>query len=249
MAKLDLEKQKEDILKKLQEAGDKGLNKTGLNITSKAPGSRMEAFKALEKEKKVANIGSAKKVQYVLQEFYRPLEMAYEKIETYLLANQKPDKMKLVSRSKLADEVPAGIIRGNVDKAIDLLLKENKLLKLKHGNGTYLLHANPVLELLSFVQISPEKIAEKPMAELTTEHVLEAYMRVKQRSGFSNVEIYELQQELGAPMEQLKEFLLQESKQGRVILGLGDWSLSSEETKSGAVYMRGKPHLLVRFKE
>jgi len=247
MAKLNLEAHKEDILKRLRGAGKKGVNKTELKVTSKSENMRIEAFKSLEKEGKIVNSGTKSKPRYLLQEFYRPLEMAYEKIEEHLLAVQKPDKMKLVSLSNLKNMLKN--LKHEADKAIDLLLKENKLLKIKHGNGTYFLHANPVLELLSFVQVSPEKIEEKPAAELTTEHVLEAYMRVKQRSGFSNIEIYELQQELGAPMDQVKEFLLQESKQGRVILGLGDWSLSSEETRSGAVYMRGKPHLLVRFKE
>lgn len=194
-------------------------------------------------------MGSATKVRYVLQDFYRPREEAYEKIEKYMLANQKPNKMKLISKSKLAAALPSGSIRNHVNEAIQLFLSENKLLTITHGNGTYFLHASPILETLSFTQVSPEKEETPPFLELTKEQVLEAYQTVRQRIGFSNVEIYELQQELDAPMEQVKDFLLEESRQGRAVLGLGDWSLSSEETRSGAIYLRDKPHLLVRFKK
>lgn len=81
------------------------------------------------------------------------------------------------------------------------------------------------------------------------EEAMKAYCRVKERIGFPHIEIWELQQEMGVPMEQLKEFLLSESRQGRAILSSGDWSLSSKETRSGVVYIRGDYYLQVCFKE
>jgi hypothetical protein len=48
-------------------------------------------------------------------------------------------------------------------------------------------------------------------------------------------------------MDALKHFLLDESRQGRAVLTLGDWSVSSEETRAGAIELFGKPHLLVRL--
>jgi hypothetical protein len=78
---------------------------------------------------------------------------------------------------------------------------------------------------------------------------LNAYRRVKERLGYSNVEVYELKKELGAPMDQVKAFLLEENRRGNAVLSLGDWSLSSEETRSGAIEILGKPHLLVRFRD
>jgi hypothetical protein len=96
--------------------------------------------------------------------------------------------------------------------------------------------------------VSAIQPAEAP-PELNRKLVLEAYQKVSQRAGFSNVEIYQLQQELGAPMDALKAFLLEESRHGRAVLSLGDWSLSSEETRSGAVELQGSQYLLVRFKD
>jgi len=84
-------------------------------------------------------------------------------------------------------------------------------------------------------------------SELDRDMVLEAYQEVKQHTGFSNVEIYKLQQELDVPMDTLKEFLFQESRRGMAVLVKGDWSLSSEETRSGAIKLEGKRYLMVRF--
>jgi len=77
--------------------------------------------------------------------------------------------------------------------------------------------------------------------------ILAAYRRLAQRLGYSNVEIAALRREAGCPMEPLKLFLLEESRRGRAVLSLGDWSVSSEETRGGAVELFGRPHLLVRL--
>jgi len=90
--------------------------------------------------------------------------------------------------------------------------------------------------------------AQPDPPRLTLEQVLEAYQTVRQRVGFSNVQIYRLQQELGAPMEQVKEFLLDEMEKSAV-LSMGDWPLASEEIRSGVIYLDGNPYLLVRFEE
>jgi|GEM_PF-2287756 len=90
--------------------------------------------------------------------------------------------------------------------------------------------------------------AQPDPPRLTLEQVLEAYQTVRQRVGFSNVQIYKLQQELGAPMEQVKEFLLDEMEKSAV-LSMGDWPLATEEIRSGVIYLDGNPYLLVRFEE
>jgi hypothetical protein len=48
-------------------------------------------------------------------------------------------------------------------------------------------------------------------------------------------------------MGELKRFLLEESHRGHAVLCLGDWSVSSDEIRSGAIELFGKPHLLVRL--
>ena len=65
---------------------------------------------------------------------------------------------------------------------------------------------------------------------------------MKAQSGFSSVEISKLRDELGIGQKELETILLKESKQGNAVLSFGDWSLSSEEIRSGAINIDGKPH-------
>jgi hypothetical protein len=50
-------------------------------------------------------------------------------------------------------------------------------------------------------------------------------------------------------MDQLKNFLLEESRQERVVFSRADRPKSSKAIRSGAVELNGQPHLLVEFKE
>ncbi len=221
------------MLNKLREAGAKGLNKAGLGIGSSTSGK--QAVNELESEGKIANLESGNKFLYVLKAFDMPLEMACERIE----AETASRKNTLLNRTKLIGECKKrcpGRVKKELEKAVDWLVKENRLLKFKYKNFFVFLHASAV------------QTAEA-LPELNRDRVSEAYRKVSQRAGFSNVEIYQLQQELGAPMDALKAFLLEESRHGRAVLSLGDWSLSSEETRSGAVELQGSQYLLVRFKD
>lgn len=91
------------------------------------------------------------------------------------------------------------------------------------------------------------ELQEKYKANMK-EIVLTAYRKLKARTKFPDVEIYALQQEIGSDMGDLKAFLLEESRKGNAVLSIGDWSLSDENVRSGAIYIRGKAHLLVYFK-
>ena len=53
----------------------------------------------------------------------------------------------------------------------------------------------------------------------------------------------------GSKMEILKDFIVKQNEQGKLILNKGDWSLSSEEIRSGAVSLDGVSYLLIRFKD
>jgi len=249
MAKESLEFKKKEILTKLEKAGPPGLTKGGLGIkAAKSPGAR--ALKALEEEREIANLGTANKTRYVLIEFYRPLELACDRIEGNAKAagSSRPGILELLSQKEL-EKGCEGEIRKKVDEAIDWLVKDRKLLKLRRGRLSYYVHANPVKEALGEEEPSRIEKKEPPVLRgvLGRPEVLNAYRRVKDRLGYSNVEIYELQKELGAPMDQVKTFLLEENRRGNAVLSLGDWSLSSEETRSGAIELLGRPHLLVRF--
>ncbi|MDM8526191.1 hypothetical protein QUF80_22675 [Desulfococcaceae bacterium HSG8] len=234
-----VESYKEDILKKLREAGAKGLNKTGLKINSKI---KEKALAELEKERKIANLETAKgKYLYVLKEFDNPLEMAYDRVEEKVISY----KTTLHPKTRIVKDCEKRCperVKKELKSAIDWLVGENKLLELKHRGHSVFIHVSSVQSLLPSDQ--PEE-----KSEFSRDQVLEAYNKVTQRIGFSNVEIYDLQQELGVPMDELKAFLLEESRQGRAVLSFGDWPLASEETRSGAIYLNNKPNLLVRFKE
>jgi len=242
MAKPDLETHKKNITLDLQEAGEKGLTKTGLNIKSPI---KIQAFKELENSKAIANLGSSRKTFYVLQEFNKPLKMACEQIEKKL----KPDIIEILSKSKIKEmtkSVP-GAVKKKIDDAIKILVNEGRLLKVKQGKNFLFLYVPAVLKQLPKAMISNESSEQMP--ELSREQVIEAYKKVSRRAGFSNIEIYELQKELNVPMEVLKEFIIKQNQQGKVILTKGDWSLSSEEIRSGAVSLDGVSYLLIRFKD
>lgn len=244
MPKTDIETHKKTIIQKLQEAGKKGLTKSRLGIKSSS-GLKAQALKDLEKSEAVVNLGSKTKSFYVLQEFNKPLEMACEHIETKL----NYDKIDLLSKSKI-DKMLKGVpaaVKKKIDEAIKTMVNENRFLKVKQGRNTLLLFVPAVLNQLPDGRIC-SKTPEKP-DKLNRETVLEAYKKVSQRAGFSNIEIYELQKELNIPMEVLKEFIIKQNEQGRVILTKGDHSLYSEEIRSAAVEISGISYLLIRFKE
>ena len=249
MAKESLEFKKKEIHTKLAKAGPGGMTKGGLGIKGTgSPGAK--ALELLEEGREVANLGTPKKTRYVLIEFYRPLELACERIEgnANTAPSSRPGSLELLSKKEL-EKGCEGEIRKKVDEALDRLVKERKLLKFRRGRLHYYVHPDRLKGALGAEAPSPTEATEQPFfpAALGKPEVLSAYRRVKERLGYSNVEIFELQQELGAPMEQVKTFLLEENRKGNAVLSLGDWSLSSEETRSGAIELLGRPHLLVRF--
>jgi hypothetical protein len=251
MAKESLESKKEVILAKLKEVGASGLTKGGLAIKGGKSAGAM-ALKALEEEREVANLGTSKKTRYVLMEFYKPLEIACDQVESNAMRSKpsRPEVLELLSRRDL-EKGCEGEVRKKVDEAIDWLVNEGKLLRFRRGRNTYCVHAEPVKSLLSEGEAPRIERPRTPIPPQVPgrQEVLDAYRSVRERLGYSNVEIYELQKELGAPMDQLKAFLLEESKRGTAVLSLGDWSLSSEDTRSGAIELFGKPHLLVRLRD
>jgi hypothetical protein len=243
-----LESKKQEILDKLKDAGGAGLTKGALGVKN-ARSAGGKALQTLEDEGKVANLGTTAKTRYVLMKFYRPLELACARIESNAKEKGSPgtDMPDLLSRKDL-ERGCTGQIRNKVEEAVDGLVKAGKLLRFRRGRTSYYLHAERVRGLLG----EGEKIQDQesePERIFSRSVVLDAYRRVKDRLGYSHVEISELQKEIGVPMDQVKAFLLEENRGGNAILSLGDWSLSSEETRSGAIQLLGKPHLLVRFRD
>lgn len=190
-----LEACKNEILNKLKEAGAAGLGKSKLIGNSAA---EKAVLSELETKGLVINLGKGRVTRYVLPEFNKPLpdplEIACEHIE------KKASSVKagLFTGKELAAGCN-GDAKKKADEAIRWLIGEKKLLQLKRGKTIYFLHVSAIQELLpspqSSVIAAPEE--KEVFSGLNREQVLAAYRKVRQRIGFSDVEIYELQQESG----------------------------------------------------
>ena len=251
MAAKSAEEHKANIITKLREAGPLGLTKSKLGVKdAKSPSGR--ALRELVAGRRLANLGSSRKTRYVLIEHFKPLEQACEQIEKNA-KNAKPGRqgqIPLLIRKDL-EKACEGEVRKKVDEAIDWLVKEQKLLRAQRGRTIYYLSADRMRALFAEQATLPlsglDEQEEEP--ELHKSTVFAAYLRVRSRLGYSNVEISELQKELDIPMDRLKSFLLEQSRLGNVVLSLGDWSVSSEAVRAGAIELYGRSHLLVSFKQ
>ncbi|QTA80525.1 Uncharacterized protein dnl_28300 [Desulfonema limicola] len=242
MPKPDIETHKKDIIMQLQEAGQKGLTKTSLNIKSSL---KIKAFKELENSKAIVNLGTSRKTFYVLQEFNKPLEIAYELIETRL----RRDIIEILSKSKINNmtKTAPSAVKKKIDEAVKILVNNNRLLKVKQGKNFLFLYVPAILHHLPEENVCNEN--PEHIKTLTRQQVLDAYKKVSQQTGFSNIEIYELKKALDVPVETLKNFIIEQNKQGDIILTKGDWSLYSREIRSAAVQIDGISYLLIRFKD
>ncbi|MEJ2166086.1 MAG: hypothetical protein P8X90_11185 [Desulfobacterales bacterium] len=247
MALKSLEEYKANIVAKLGEAGPAGLTKSKLGVKD-AKSTSGRALKELVADRRLANLGSRTRTRYVLIEHFKPLELACEKIEKNAkrAAPGRLGELPLLIRSDLQKGCE-GEVRKKVDEAVDWLVKEQKLLRTRRGRTCYYLSAEGVRALLAEQADLCEPPQAKPALDKST--VFTAYLRVRNRLGYSNVEISALQKELDVPMDHLKAFLLEQSRLGNVVLSLGDWSVSSEAVRAGAIELYGRPHLLVSFKQ
>lgn len=250
-----LDRQREKLLIKLRQLGPAGATKAKLGVRG-LKGSAAQALQELLSGGQVANIGSPTRPCYVLSEHFNPLERACEQIERNIGA-QKPvreDALDLWGQRDLTKGC-TGAIQNKIDEAIGWLVKEKRLLKMRRGRSYYYVSAERLRTLLSPEKPLPADTADEPArtalssaAEPVDPRLVQAaYQRLRSRLGYRNVEISELQRELGLPMEALKRHLLEESREGHAVLSLGDWSVSSDAIRAGAIELFGRPHLLVRF--
>lgn len=177
--------------------------------------------------------------------------------EEYIQRQLSTDK-EYQNALKASDKSNLSIVE---KKVIDRAVKRHDgMVTIAYSEG------KPVpLEVLKDYPDLQKPIQEKPIAEEKrlggevdkAKVIAKAYRELKNQKGFSSVGISSLQKTTGIPMEELKEFLKQESKEGRAVLSTGDWSLASPEERQGAIYFEGEtdkfrqkiPHLLVKFIE
>jgi hypothetical protein len=250
-----VESLKERMLARFRECGQAGATKTDLGVKS-PKGRAAQALQELLGERRVANLGSPTRPRYVLSEHFHPLERACEQIERNALSKKpvRGDTLELLLKKEL-EKGCEGEVRKKIDEAFDWLAKEKRLVRLCRGRSIYWVSAENVKALVALEQRPPVPAAAAPTQPspspagrpMERRLALAAYQRLRSRLGYSNVEISALRRELEVPMDELGRFLLEESRLGRAVLSLGDWSVSSDEIRSGAVELFGRPHLLVRF--
>lgn len=163
MKKQSLESHRDTIIKKLQEAGHQGLSKTELGIKKKFR-LKHQAFTELESTQQIANLGNQAKTQYVLKEFYMPLETACCKIEKLM----RDEKKKLFSRSKIKEvtkNCPIAV-RAKIDEAVEILVDRKKIIKFFYGRTELFSHVRSILPRIPVLSIIPEGVPEeKPEVE------------------------------------------------------------------------------------
>jgi hypothetical protein len=247
-----VERLKEKLIARLRELGPAGATKAKLGV--KGPkGNAAQALQELLSDRRAANIGSAARPCYVLSEHFNPLERACERIERNI-GSHKPvrnDAQDLWVKREL-EKGCQGEVRNKIDEGINWLVKEKRLLRLRRGRSFYWVSAERLKMLLDSPKAlpgdEPARSSLSPAAGPVDPRLVKAaYDRLRSRLGYRNVEISELQRELGIPMDALKRHLLEESREGRAVLSLGDWSVSSGAIRAGAIELFGQPHLLVRF--
>jgi hypothetical protein len=243
------------ILSRLAQAGSAGTTKSALGIRG-GSGVAARAFEQLVSAGRVANIGSPGRPRWVRIEHFNPLELACGRIEQNALAATAVGgaAVRLLAKKALLKGC-AGAAAQKAAEALERLVRDGRLVRLQAGGRIYYVHRDRLPlpsgsrgETEARTKAPAETAAPSAAPEaFDRQAVLAAYRRLRERTGYSHVEIALLRREAGCGMEALKAFIREESRQGRAVLGLGDWSLSSEETRAGAVELFGKPHLLVRL--
>jgi len=236
VAAVDIATLKERLLARLETAGTAGLPASRLIRSPKTKAGQLarKALTELEREGRIGNLGTARLTRYVVREHYRPLEMAYEHIQ----ARTRTEGPRLLVKSELIKGL-RGALKDGFARALDLLVKEGILLRLKRGNSVF------YLDIRTVVPASPEATPTAPTIDRA--RLDAAYRRTVSRTFLPDVLIADLQQALNAPLDELHQLLRSESAAGRAVVSLGDWSLASAEARAAALEVDGRPHLRVRL--
>ncbi len=210
----------------LRQAGERGLTRTRL---AKALGG-LGPIEEWLAERRIVNVGTAKTPRYVLPENDRRMERACE----IILGRATPGKTTVFNAAKLRKGAPKAV----ADDAIAALVERGELFIIQPGKSVYYLHARSIAPLLA---------GEPPLAAFAPEAVRENYRALVREGGFADIRIDHLAQRAGAPLSDLKSWLLAESRAGRAAPTRGDWSLADESARAAAIDIRGEPHLQIRL--
>lgn len=226
-----------DLLRRLDAAGERGLTPAELELPSprsQAGRACREALRSLLERGEIGNLGTAQRPRYVSKAHFRPLEIAYEHIARIA----REAGTRLSSKGALEKGL-AGAAKKRVDEALKLLVAEGVLLRLKWGSYLLYLHTSAVAA----------RAGTRDTRRIDPAALRRAYDETVREFGYPDVLIHELHLRLGGELEALKQALLDACRTGDAIPGVGDWSLSSEQERAAALYIDGRPHLRIRFKQ
>jgi hypothetical protein len=239
----------EALLRKIQQAGTTGVSIRDLDSTTRKARALLEpALAELMARGKLVRIDDGRRAYFFLAQFAPTVESVRHKVER----TAREAQVTLLSRNDLSSALlPAE--RPFLTQVLVGLLAEKALIKLSHHGRArkggaqremdFYMHTSGLRELVAATY--PES-APPPF---TPPKLLEVYQQLVQRNGFPDVEIFELNERLGLPLDFLRAQILAEYEAGRAVLSFGDWSLASPETRSGAIEINGDRYLRVRFQD
>lgn len=235
---------RQEILDKLHQGGAKGLSTGALRIpnsgTKKGKLCR-ELLKKLLKSGEIGNLGNTRRPRYVLIEHFNPLEIACDA----LAARAKKNAKKLGSKNSLSQGIK-GAAEKKIDEALKLLVAQGRLIRLSWSGNPVYLHVSNLPQ-----PSNPLESATKtqPSTDIDEKAIQKAYRETVQEFGYADVMIHEIFLRHSGDLDTFKSALLQACETGQAIPNIGDWSLASEDERKAALYIGGRPHLRIRFKD
>ncbi len=234
---------REALLAKLEKAGAKG---TVSLFSAAAPAAKRaaleEALAALEAEREIFRDARKGKPRFFLWR-ERPVlptaEAVAGKLESFAMA-------RFPVLAALADFAAA--VKANREEkalaaeAVALLVKDGRLVRLLQRSARTMKELYVASAPLGLKGSGPARAVE-----FVAEGVRAAYQRLVEQTGFPDVAISALQQESGAALAELKEWLLEQHQAGRAVLSFGDWSLADAARREAAIELHGDQYLLLRL--
>jgi hypothetical protein len=223
-----------EILAKLATVAEKGVTSFVTATTSELKRSLLEqALTDLEAGGRIYVDRNGRKAKYLSNEYKPRIDGIAKKIEQFA-ARWHPQLLTVAELMKAL----APNEKGLASKAFETLEADRQLVKLNHKTSVVFAHGESLRAMLG--------VADK--VEVDGPAIHHAYRDLVRLTGFPDVGIATLQRHSEVPMSTLKNWLIEEHRQGRAVFGLGDWSLADAETRAGVIELRGERYLFVRLK-
>lgn len=218
---------REEILSKLRSAGCAGLRPSKLGIAGTA---RRDALDSLLSAGEVVRFACGKGKVYFLAAFAPSLESAYRTLDE-ALARQPGILLSTAECGRLCRKHEKVFL----NDAVRYLINDRRLLKLKRGRASYLMHVEALRSMLDGDALTgPEAIAR-------------AYSEIARSSGQSWVSVRRLSETSALPVAEVIAVLEEMAQKGGAAFSRGEPTLLPEEERSAHVVIGGDAFYLVRL--